>query len=57
MNSLKESMESVGLVYNPELAKINKVSEEIAKILGLEDEYKRQQYKSQIKSFARFDGN
>jgi hypothetical protein len=50
-------MESVGLAYNPELAKINKVNEEIAKILGLEDEYKRQRYRSPIEVFTKFDGN
>jgi lantibiotic modifying enzyme len=50
-------MESVGLVYNPELAKINKVSEEIAKILGQEDEYKRQRYRSKIEALTRFDGS
>jgi len=57
MRILKESMESVGLAYNPELAKINKVNEEIAKILGLEDEYKKQRYRSPIEAFTRFDGN
>jgi len=59
MPSLKESMESVGLVYNPEQAKINKVSEEIATMLGLEDEYERQKqmYRSQIKAFTKFDGS
>jgi hypothetical protein len=55
MLSLKESMESVGLVYNPELAKINRVNEEIAKMLGQEDEYKRQRYRSKIESLTKFD--
>jgi|GEM_PF-4107470 len=56
MPSLKESMEAVGLVYNPELAKFNKVSEEIARMLGMEDVYNRQKQECEtpIKALARF---
>ena len=58
MPSLKESMEALGLVYNPELAKFNKASEEIARMLGTEDEYNRQkkECESPIKALARFSG-
>jgi len=43
--SLKESMESLGMKYNPELAKFNKASEELAKIFGMQEKYEREKLK------------